>query len=60
MASITCQIGIRMGIHQTFSRIRLQPLLIPSSLIHHTLPLSWRLEFRLALTEKAFIRQHLG
>ena len=50
MASITCQIGIPMGIRHTFSQTRLQPLLIPSSSIRRTLPLPWRLEFRLALS----------
>lgn len=48
MASITCQIGIQMGIRRTFSRIRLLPQPIPASSGRHTLPLPWRLEFRLA------------
>lgn len=39
MASITCQTGIQMGIRHMFSQIRLQPLLIPASLLRHTLPL---------------------
>lgn len=43
MASITCQIGIQMGIHHTFSRIRLQPLLIPSSSLRYTLPFTLKI-----------------
>ena len=45
MASITChsQIGILMGILRTFSRIRLQPLLIPSSSLRHTLPFTLKI-----------------
>ena len=61
MASITCQIGIQMGIRRTFSRTRLQPLLVPASSGRHTLPLPWRLEFRLACDgEGVYPLQHLG
>lgn len=63
MASITChsQIGIPMGIRHTFSRIRLQPLLIPASLLRRTLPLPCKLEFRLACDgEGVYPLQHLG
>lgn len=61
MASITCQFGIPMGIRHTFSRIQLQPQLVPSSSLRHTLPLPWRLEFRLACDgEGVYPLQHLG
>ena len=45
MASITChsQIGIQLGIHHTFSRIRLLPLPIPSSLLRRTLPFTLKI-----------------
>lgn len=41
MASITCQTGILMGIRRMFSRTRLQPQLIPASLIRRTLPFTY-------------------
>ena len=45
MASITCQsqIGIPMGIHHTLSQTLLLLLLIPSSYLHHTLPLTLKI-----------------
>ena len=39
MASITCKIGIQMGIRHKFSQTRLQPQLVPSSFPRYTLPL---------------------
>ena len=61
MASITCQTGILMGIHHTFSRIQLLPQPIPASSGRHTLPLPWRLSFALLYrTEKALILAALG
>lgn len=48
MASITCQTGIQMGIHHMFSQTRLQPLLIPASLLRHTLPFTLKIRVCLA------------
>ena len=54
MASITCQsqFGIQMDIHHTLSRIRLQPLPIPSSSIHHTLPFTLKIRVSPCFVER--------
>ena len=43
MASITCKIGIQMGIRHKFSQTRLLPQPIPSSSPHRTLPFTLKI-----------------
>lgn len=62
MASITCKIGIPMGIRHMFSRIRLQPLPIPSSSLRRTLPFTLKIRVSPCLLngEGVYPLQHLG
>ena len=52
MASITCQIGILMDIHHTFSQTRLQPQQVPSSSRRHTLPLTLKIRVSPCFVER--------
>lgn len=60
MASITFQIGIQMGIRRTFSRIRLQPQLVPSSSLRHTLPFTLKIRVSPCLNGEGVYPTALG